>query len=184
MERNILASERATKQRVVNNLGELSKSATNDLKGKWKEAIKGERKRRQTISNFGELASRTQTASRQHMLSTRETGLEDLFGAAGVTRQQTPYTASTTLQNMARYREANPDLIRAMTRLKDIRRNKIYNVSSQEIQALEESIAAIRAQNESMREKKEGPKKGRPPGIQGAKTSSDKGKPRGPLSRK
>ena len=60
-----MASERATKQRVVNNLGELSKSAANNLKGRWKEAIKGEGKRRQAISKFGELASRTQTASRQ-----------------------------------------------------------------------------------------------------------------------
>ena len=73
------------------------------------------------------MASRTQAASRQQtrqqMLSTRETGQEDIFGAVGVTRQQAPYTASTTLQNMARYREANPDLIRVINRLKDIRRN-------------------------------------------------------------
>ena len=74
--------------------------------------------------------------------------------------------------------------MKAINRLEDIRRNRIKMYHHKRFKQKKESIAAMRAQNDAMREKGEGPKEGRPPGIQGAKTRSDKGMPRGPLNKK
>ena len=78
------------------------------------------------------------------------------------------------MQNVAKYREANPELVKMINRLQDIKRGKIQNAYG-EIPALEESIAAMRKKNEAA-----GKPRGRPPNIEGAKVRSDKGKPRGP----
>ena len=94
----------------------LSKGATTDLKNAWKESIK---QHSRVISNLGELSSnaikknkaatKIQNTYRNYL--EKITVPEDLFGAAGETRQRTQYKPSTLLQNVAKYREANPDLV-------------------------------------------------------------------------
>ena len=83
------------------------------------------------------------------------------------------------MQRIAEYRAANPDLHKAMNKLQDIKRGR-QSASPQEIQRLEESIKGMQAKNEAVRQAGGGKKLGLPPGIQDAKSRSDKGKPRGP----
>jgi len=168
---NLIGFEKL-KIKSINNFGKLTQNLNRQQAIKKAATTIKQRNSAQTIQN----AYRNHLENQANMLAPEPT---DLFGAAGGTRTGARYQPTPAMQRIAEHRKANPDLHKAMNKLQDIKRGR-QSASPQEVQRLEESIKEMQAKNEAVRQAGGGKKLGRPAGIQGAKSRSDKGKQRGP----
>ena len=169
--------------KAANNLSKLSKSATNNLKERWKASIKQHQRAISNIGKFSEGASNQRKEAwkeeikniqqiRQDISAPQQAGQTELFSGlrSGKTRMQ-------------KHRDENPELNQLRQQLYDNNRGQLQ-LSGVEKAAKIARIQEIVAQNKVMKEQGQGPKLGRPAGGQAAKTRSDKGIPRGPPKKK
>jgi hypothetical protein len=153
-------NEFSAKRQNISNFGKLSKGASDDLKERWVESIKGEQSRRKKISNFAKLT--TGLKQQQHQQRLGIASVQPMSLETG-TRSGAAFTA-TNEQLKTRldvHRERNPELTQLRGQISDFKRGKLQ-LSEIQKSGIETRIQQLVEINKALRAKNQGPKLGRP----------------------
>jgi hypothetical protein len=153
-------NEYTAKRQNISNFGKLSKGASDDLKERWVESIKGEQSRRKKISNFAKLTTGLKQQQHQHRLGIAS--VQPMSLETG-TRSGAAFTATNEQlkTRLELHKERNPELTKLRGQISDFKRGKVQ-LSDIQKAGIETRIQQLVEINKKLKAQGQGPKLGRP----------------------